>query len=179
MNSKLLCVCAFSLGAAVGAIASWRILKPTYEKISRDEIESIKAKYADEQTPAKSEEKNDSEDDEKEEYLKHALEYGGEAKENDADEKPYIISPEEFAEIREYDTTTYYYHSDGILVETTGEIVEDVEGTVGTEFSDHFGDYEEDSVFVRNDRLQTDFEILKVTDKYFNRGCPGIEEAED
>ena len=36
-----------------------------------------------------------------------------------------------------------------------------MENTVGEDFEEHFGDYEEDSVFVRNDELGLDYEILR------------------
>ena len=40
------------------------------------------------------------------------------------------------------------------------EKVEDVDNVVGLESLAHFGEYEDDSVFVRNDRLKCDYEIL-------------------
>ena len=39
-------------------------------------------------------------------------------------------------------------------------VVDDVEEIVGEESLTHFGEYEDDSVFVRNDRLKCDYEIL-------------------
>ena len=40
------------------------------------------------------------------------------------------------------------------------EEVDDVDEIVGEESLNHFGEYEDDSVFVRNDRLKCDYEIL-------------------
>lgn len=37
----------------------------------------------------------------------------------------------------------------------------DIEDTVGEDFAEHFGEYEDDSVFIRNDRLRCDYEILR------------------
>ena len=48
-------------------------------------------------------------------------------------------------------------------------IIEDVEGTVGTDSLTHFGEYEDDSVFVRNDEKQIDYEILLDSDKYYDK----------
>ena len=80
--------------------------------------------------------------------------------------KPHVISPEEFAEIEEYETTSLYYFSDGILTHLNGEVVEDVDEIIGTESLTHFGEYEDDSVFVRNDKLKCDFEILRDPTRY-------------
>ena len=48
------------------------------------------------------------------------------------------------------------------------ELVEDIEGTVGVENLKQIGKYEEDALHVRNDELKTDFEILRVLDKYYD-----------
>ena len=34
------------------------------------------------------------------------------------------------------------------------------------DFADHFGEYEDDSVFVRNNRLKCDYEILRDEGEY-------------
>ena len=40
------------------------------------------------------------------------------------------------------------------------EVIEDVEDAVGIDSLNHFGEYEDDSVFVRNDARKCDYEIL-------------------
>lgn len=74
--------------------------------------------------------------------------------------KPYVISPEEFGEGEEYEKISLTYYADQVLADENDELVEDVEGAVGFESLTHFGEYEDDSVFVRNDRLKCDYEIL-------------------
>ena len=37
---------------------------------------------------------------------------------------------------------------------------DEIEETIGKDSLTHFGEYEDDSVFVRNDRLKVDYEIL-------------------
>ena len=44
----------------------------------------------------------------------------------------------------------------------------DIEYLVGEDSLDHFGEYEDDSVFVRNDDLKTDFEILLDEASYYD-----------
>ena len=52
------------------------------------------------------------------------------------------------------------YYADQILAGEDDEKVEDVDNVVGLESLTHFGEFEDDSVFVRNDRLKCDYEIL-------------------
>ena len=52
--------------------------------------------------------------------------------------------------------------ADGVLAYSdTNERVEDIGELVCEDFAAHFGEYEEDSVFVRNDNLRMDIEILR------------------
>lgn len=74
--------------------------------------------------------------------------------------KPYVISPEEFGEFEEYEKISLTYYADQVLTDENNEEVDDVEEIVGEESLTHFGEYEDDSVFVRNDRLKCDYEIL-------------------
>lgn len=72
--------------------------------------------------------------------------------------KPYLISPDELGEEFTVDTLTYY--ADGVLADTDDIPLEDPDATVGAENLKSFGEFEDDSVFVRNERLKLDFEIL-------------------
>lgn len=84
----------------------------------------------------------------------------------DKDAEPYVIAPEQFAELDDYDRISLTYYSDHILADDNDQPLEDVEGTVGFESLTHFGEYEDDSVYVRNDRLKVDYEILRDERKY-------------
>ena len=59
-----------------------------------------------------------------------------------------------------------YYEGDGFLADDMDELVDDIEDVVGFESLNHFGEYEEDAVHVRNDRLKADYEILVDTGNY-------------
>ncbi len=76
-------------------------------------------------------------------------------------EKPYVISPDVFGDADGYDVVSLNYYADGVLTDDWGDIIGNVDDIVGEESLTHFGEYENDSVFVRNDRLKTDYEILK------------------
>ena len=82
--------------------------------------------------------------------------------------KPYIIEPDDFGEEDGYETATLTYYADGVLEDDYYVVIdkEEVDDMVGLESFDHFGEYENDTVFVRNERLKTDFEIQRDLRKY-------------
>lgn len=79
---------------------------------------------------------------------------------------PYIIDPNEAGDKEDegYDIITLYYYKDDVLTDEQGELVEDVVNTVGEECFGALKD--DDSVYVRNDRLKSDFEILLELETY-------------
>ena len=81
--------------------------------------------------------------------------------------KPYIITPEEFAD-GEYDVKTLNFYSDGILADDEYTIIKDINGYVGNEALNSFGIYEQDVVYVRNDKYKIDYEILFDERKYYD-----------
>ena len=81
----------------------------------------------------------------------------------DEQERPdhYIIPPDVVGLELDYDIVSLTYYADGVLADDRGEKVDDISDKVGSDFHRHFGEYEEDSVFVRNHKLKCDYEILK------------------
>jgi hypothetical protein len=80
-------------------------------------------------------------------------------------DEPYVISPDEFDEIDGYMAISLTYYSDDILADENGVIVDDKEEIVGDALQ-HFGEYEDDAVFVRNDAKRCDYEILRDEGTY-------------
>lgn len=83
--------------------------------------------------------------------------------------KPYVISPDEFGEIDGYETTTLTYYADGVLEDDYYIVIdkeEEVDAMVGIDSFNHFGEHEADTVFVRNEKQKTDFEIQRDLRKY-------------
>ena len=70
-----------------------------------------------------------------------------------------VIEPREFRET-DNEVITLKYYEDDILTDERDEVIDDPVGLVGDEFSKHFGEYEDDCVYVRNDNLDVDYEIL-------------------
>ena len=173
MSNKIACLLAFSLGAAAGSVVVWRILKTKYEKIAQEEIDSVKEMFA--RRNEKSEENDiellsDRTSKERVDIKEYAeklqnLNYSdGEVADT---KRPKVISPDEFGEIYEYDTISLTYYADGVLTDELDEIVEDVDNVVGIESLTRFGEYEDDTVFVRNDELKADYEILLDPEPYY------------
>lgn len=153
MNNGMMTL-SFMLGAACGAFAMWRILKDKYEQQAREEIEEVRSYYA---KKAEHEKILVSEG-----YV--TAESAAEKEEGRAERmtesKPYVIRPDEFDELDDYDVESLTYWSDGILTDDNDDVIENVDEVVGLESLTHFGEFEDDSVFVRNDRLKCDYEIL-------------------
>lgn len=167
---------AFTIGAATGSVVTWRFVKKKYEQIAQEEIDSVKAVFCkkthdDSEEPESVEEETVSVAD----YAKKLQEtgytsYSNSEKRREANavkeeersqaKAPYVIPPDNFGEFEDYDQISLTYYADHVLAEDD-DLIEDVEGSVGFDSLNHFGEYEEDSVHVRNDRLKVDYEILK------------------
>ena len=84
--------------------------------------------------------------------------------------KPYVIPPEEYGEKLGYDMVSLQYYADGVLVDDAYNKYEadEIEMLVGLKSLEHFGDNEKDpdTVYVRNEDRETDYEILAVEDRY-------------
>lgn len=82
--------------------------------------------------------------------------------------KPYVIRPEEFDTLDNYDAVCYTYYADGVLVDEDEDPLEipEIATSIGLDFASHFGDYDEDSIHIRNDLRHIDYEIVRDLRKY-------------
>ena len=176
--SKAATVIGFVMGAAVGATVTWFIVKKRYERLAQEEIDSTKEaltrlyKTEDDKNPEVEEVESESSDEESSttNYYSGAVDALGYGKvishrepRNDIPKnttRPFVIAPEEFGEIEEYDKVSLTLFADRVLADDNDEVIHNVEEIVGHDSLNHFGEYEDDSVFVRNDRLRCDYEIL-------------------
>ena len=172
--SKVTGLIIFVLGAATGSIVTWQFEKKKYEKIAEEEINSVKEVFSKREQdmadveitvePQPSVEASLKKFEEKPDISTYAGILKNEAYVPEgtemAENKPYVISPDEFGEFEDYDTISLTYYADQVLVDDGGDKIEDVDDVVGMESLTRFGEYEDDSVFVRNDRLRCDYEIL-------------------
>lgn len=194
--NKLGTVIAFLSGTAIGGMAAWRVANERYAKISeedilsvkeafrnreqklKDEIEELKSKLEvtecleEEKVPSTILSTNEHQDKgDINEYVRmvNRTKYAHTSvpqKEDHSIEAPYVISPKEFGEMDGYTQISLtYFEDDDILSDENGVIIDDPEEIVGDALN-HFGDYEEDSVFVRSDPKRCDYEILKDLRSY-------------
>lgn len=175
---------SFAVGASIGSFVTWYYVNEKYKKIAQEEIDSVKHVFA---TLNSEKEEGDSDiqqsatvyEDKPDlnEYMKTVMKnkYTNYSKsssyeditdsDDDVSEEPefkdpYVISPDEYGEAFGYSTISLSYTSDKKVIDENYEIVENVDEIIGLESLNHFGDYEDDSVFVRNERLKVDYEIL-------------------
>lgn len=179
MSNRSLFSLGFIIGAASGATVAWYLLKDKYETLAQEEIDSVKEVFARREQEMKDEtvKRNVAEGIKDSDRTKPDLkEYAEQLKKNgytrysdlsaydegvsDKQTKPYVIPPEQFGDDESYDQISLTYYADGVLADENDEVIDDVEETVGIESLNHFGEYEDDSVFVRNDTRKCDYEIL-------------------
>jgi hypothetical protein len=173
LNNKI--IFAFSIGAAIGALITWKATKDHYERIAQIKIaeaqEAINRKIKNTKKEpdvikAEIEERVEAHEQAVDEYKQLIDEYGyskySRATNTDpeAEKLIYVIPPEEFGEQDGYDYAELTYWSDGVLTDDLDEPIDDIEGSIGYESLNHFGEYEDDSVFVRNDIRKIDYQIL-------------------
>lgn len=78
---------------------------------------------------------------------------------------PYVISPDQFGEFDDYARVSLTYFADDVVADEDMACIGNPESLIGDAL-EHFGEYEDDSVHVRNERLKIDYEILRDLRKY-------------
>lgn len=181
--SKLGIIFAFVAGAGIGSLATWQCMNKKMESRLVEEIESVKEVYGYHSNTKEIAEAREAADKAKEkpsinEYASKVtkLDYTSysekpdvtkpEPEKQECEDVPYVISPDEFGEILEYTQISLSYFADGLVADDDYRLLEDVEEVIGFDSLSHIGEYEDDAVHVRNDRLKCDYEILVDHRKY-------------
>lgn len=160
----------FSLGAAIGSLVTWLCVKGHYEKKADKEIMEMREAYeddmhkmtelieehTDELIDEYGEESELEDDILEEDYIEH----DDFPREERAD-KPYVIGPDVYSEdFHGFDKCVLVYWQGNDMLLTDEQEIMDIETTITREALEHFGEYESGTVFVRNERLGCDFEVL-------------------
>lgn len=169
-----------TIGAAIGSFVTWKLVKEKYAQIAQEEIDSVKEVFSNRQgrSVTKPTDKNKTETDGNEgivntDDVKNIIQnYKTYSKKEETEKKfmsskPYVITPEQYND-GDYTAASVTYYADGVLVDGFDEIIEDVDNVVGLDSLTHFGEHEADSVFVRNDNLEIDYEILRDLRDYWD-----------
>ena len=184
MNRKLSNVLLFTAGVAVGSLVTWRYFKSKYEVVEDEfekKIEEPEGESEEEDPEVLESKSNYGKKPPLKEYVKMVEDNGyvpkthmeeveeeianGELGDKDVYE-PFIIRPDEYGELHAYETLSLNYYADGVLTDELDNPIEDVESLVPADFADHFGEYDDNAVFVRNDNLECDYEILRDLRKF-------------
>lgn len=188
---NLLC---FVSGAAIGSVVTWKLIEKKYKDLADEEIESVIETFKNRKPRITKDEVKETvekvinkwkEPKETVEDIVTAEGYSIENEEEiDEDDEsnytvnvdndievitPYVITPEQFGEYNEYGTKTLTYYADNVLTdEVDNPITSDEMVTmIGPDALDHFGEYEDDSVYIRDETNEMDYEILK-SEKMFS-----------
>lgn len=192
MKQKLLYLVMFAAGATIGSAVSWQLAKNKYKQIADEEIQSVKDAFSKKENDVntklstanamlkKNMINNDLNNTHKDAYKdilttnKYLYSENTSAKKEVPATGPYVISPDEFGELDDYETISLTYYSDKVLADDMDQVIDDYIVCVGNDFMNHFGEYEDDSVFIRNDVRKCDYEILYDLRPYSELGncCP-------
>lgn len=190
MNNKLFSFIMFATGAAIGSLVTWKTIKTKYERLAQEEIDSVKEEFSrlskirkesndrqneDEDAEAGDIECNETDQDDLIEYNNITARYRSSSDDDKTDEEgdewsegevpyingPYVISPDDFSSSPPgYSAQPLDYFADGILADGWG-VKLDIEETIGEESLEHFGEYVDDLLYVRNERKEIDYEVTK------------------
>lgn len=183
----------FVAGAAIGSVVTWKLIEKKYKDLADEEIESVietfknrkpritkdNVKETVEKVINKYKEPKEIVEDivtderysiENEEEIDEDDESNYTVNVDNDDEvvTPYVITPEEFGEYNEYGTKTLTYYADNVLTDEIDNPItsEEMITMIGPDALDHFGEYEDDSVYIRDEMNEMDYEILKSEKKF-------------
>ena len=189
MNDKLSSVIIFCGGVFIGGFLTWDFFKTKYEKIADEEIASVKETF--EHREPRPDKNYNVEEVPKgndayinvspgvAERIIQIIDSNGyrnysnaqieiEKKGGAADmelKHPYVITPEQYEDNVDYTKVSLTWYSDKILEDDWGNVL-DPDDVIGSDALTTFGQYEKDSVFVRDDDEQIDYEVLLDTRSY-------------
>lgn len=104
---------------------------------------------------------------------------GAESMAENTAKEPYVIDPLSFGTIDGYHQIELTYYADDTLEDNEGNIITDADELIGPKALTTFGEYEDDAVHVRNERLRTDFEILRDYRTYEEARHIGPDQVDD
>ena len=178
----------FVAGAAIGSVVTWKLIEKKYKDLADEEIESVIETFKNRKPRITKDnvketvEKVINKYKEPKEIVedivtseRYSIENEEEIDEDDESNytvnidndievvTPYVITPEQFGEYNEYGTKTLTYYADNVLTDEIDNPItsEEMETMIGPDALDHFGEYEDDSVYIRDEMNEMDYEILK------------------
>lgn len=165
------------LGLGGGAGLATLFWKQKYEQLAEEEIASVRDSFLKENERRKKQAEEQKETAEKAREAIRTYSADKESGQNAMDvlaqeyPKPYVITPMQFADPlkKQGDSTLKYYPGEGVVTRDDDDkpmTMEELDETCGREALVHFGEYEDDSVCIRNEKMNTDFQILQMPMSY-------------
>lgn len=201
MKSKILCIATFLGGLGMGSLITWVAIKDYYRQKEEEAVESVKKSLDDYYNSKERAKMNEELKEEQANIIltnsyssktlpveKHETESSSnETEVEESEEKiemnnpvtndvPYSISPEDFAEITDYDVRSLFLYADGVVASNDDIPIENPTELLGDDYEDYIGEYEEDCAYIRNDQLETDFELL-VSSKTYSEHMKIVDDA--
>lgn len=178
MNDKLSSVIIFCGGIFIGGFLTWDFFKTKYEKIADEEIASVKETFEHRESRPDKNYKVEEELKGYDAYVNIIDSTGYRNYSNTTIETnkkggtadmelnhPYVITPEQYEDNVDYTKVSLTWYSDEVLEDDWGNVL-DPDDVIGRDALATFGQYEDDSVFVRDDDEQIDYEVLRDTRSY-------------
>ena len=189
MNDKLSSVIVFCGGVFIGGFLTWDFFKTKYEKIADEEIASVKETFNHREPRSDKNYKVEEALKGNDEYINvspgvaeriikiidsngyrnysnTAIETNKKGGTADMELKqPYVITPEQYEDNVDYTKVSLTWYNDEVLEDDWGNVL-DPDDVIGRDALKTFGQYEKDSVFVRDDDEQIDYEVLLDTRSY-------------
>lgn len=176
MNNMVKYGLSFITGGVICGTLAAVVVKKKEEKRADEDIESMRIHYQEKLAEVEEMKKKiESTEEERELSLEsirkglhtinaeteRVMEHDKKEEETKTVPKYKIVPPEELWE-RDYPTISLtYYEGDKVLADESNKEISNVTDLVPEDFAEHFGEFEKDSVYVRNDDLCVFYEILK------------------
>ena len=160
------------MGAFIGSAVTWRYMKKKHEAEMNDEPFDW---GEDEQNQPEDTTENTTEDSEKkeaEDIIKYNQYFQESSEKKEKESKSMnpirVISPDEFQE-SEYPSLSLWHYTDGVITNDDNKIVTNATELIGSDFKNHFGEYEDDpdTVYVVNENDKVIYEIMREYGAYY------------
>lgn len=177
-------IAIFVAGAGIGSLVTWNLVKSKYEQMAQEEINAMREHYREKEDKALEEAKTKSAINRNKpdirEYEKTVSKYNYNAcSKTEAEEKeepeqpdvdsdnpiPYTINPDEY-EYGLYTKVMLMYYADEVLATDDTDEILDPDECIGADALNKFGEWEEDVVYVRNDKQKIDYEVCRSLSNY-------------
>lgn len=192
MSNSTKTILSALVSAGCAALATWFIAKKYYREQYKQELEEVREYYRNrkptEDILTGNPDKADPTVEEIAVAEHFAKEYGAgqaveetlqtkdipveqddDCEEPETDEnEPSMIYADEYAGDMEHDCVTFHFYPNGVLCDDGYNVIRRNEWDqyVPEDFADHYGEYDDDVVYVHNPRLKINIEIIREPEPY-------------